>query len=91
MTERDQADDLFTASLGARLRDLREAAGLDVTSLAGRCGMKQPYLSRVEAGRTLPSLRTLAKLAIALGVPLSEVVEGVDYSGVVLSPRPYSR
>lgn len=91
MTERAEAHDEFTVSLGARLRALREAAGLDVTSLAGRCGMKQPYLSRVEAGRTLPSLRTLAKLAIALGVPLSDVVDGVDYSGVILSPRPYGR
>lgn len=91
MTTRDQSGDEFSISLGARLRELRVASGLDVTSLAERCGMKQPYLSRVEAGRTLPSLRTLAKIAIGLGVPLPHLVEGIDYGEVELAPRSYRK
>lgn len=80
-------DDNLARSLGARLRLLREEAGLDVTTLAERCGMKQPYLSRVEAGRTLPGVRSLAKLAIALDIPLTSLLEGVDYGSVELTPR----
>ena len=80
-------DDNLARSLGARLRTLREQAELDVTSLASRCGMKQPYLSRVEAGRTLPGVRTLAKLAIVLDVPLTALLEDVEYKDVELAPR----
>jgi DNA-binding XRE family transcriptional regulator len=63
------------ARLGARLRELRVAAGLTQAELARRTGIHRPNIARVEAGRHTPSLETLARLASAIGVPTTSVLE----------------
>jgi len=62
------------ARLGARLRELRQAAGLTQAELARRTGIHRPNIARVEAGRHTPSLETLARLAAAIGVPTTHVL-----------------
>jgi DNA-binding XRE family transcriptional regulator len=62
------------ARLGARLRELRLAAGLTQAELARRTGIHRPNIARVEAGRHTPSLETLARLASAIGVPTTLVL-----------------
>lgn len=62
------------ARLGARLRELRHAAGLTQAELARRTGIHRPNIARVEAGRHTPSLETLARLANAIGVPTTQVL-----------------
>jgi DNA-binding XRE family transcriptional regulator len=62
------------AHLGARLRKLRLAAGLTQAELARRTGIHRPNIARVEAGRHTPSLETLARLAMAIGVPTARVL-----------------
>ena len=62
------------AQLGARLRELRLAAGLTQAELARRTGIHRPNIARVEAGRHTPSLDTLARLASAIGVPTTRVL-----------------
>lgn len=62
------------AHLGARLRELRLAAGLTQAELARRTGIHRPNIARVEAGRHTPSLETLARLSGAIGVPTSAVL-----------------
>jgi DNA-binding XRE family transcriptional regulator len=64
------------ARLGARLRELRLAAGLTQAELARRTGIHRPNIARVEAGRHTPSLETLARLASAIGVPTTVVLAG---------------
>jgi DNA-binding XRE family transcriptional regulator len=64
------------ARLGARLRELRLAAGLTQAELARRTGIHRPNIARVEAGRHTPSLETLSRLANASGVPTSRVLTG---------------
>jgi DNA-binding XRE family transcriptional regulator len=54
--------------LGARLKSLRQAAGLTQAELARRTGIHRPNIARVEAGRHAPSLETLTRLAAAIGV-----------------------
>lgn len=61
--------------LGARIRELRLAAGLTQAELARRTGIHRPNIARVEAGRHTPSLETLARLAAAIGVPTSSVLD----------------
>jgi len=73
----DGAGAVDGARLGARLRELRLAAGLTQAELARRTGIHRPNIARVEAGRHTPSLETLARLASAIGVPTT----------VVLSPK----
>jgi DNA-binding XRE family transcriptional regulator len=62
------------ARLGARLRELRVAAGLTQAELARRTGIHRPNIARVEAGRHTPSLETLARLASAIGVSTTRVL-----------------
>jgi DNA-binding XRE family transcriptional regulator len=62
------------ARLGARLRELRVAAGLTQAELARRTGIHRPNIARVEAGRHTPSLDTLTRLASAIGVPATRVL-----------------
>ena len=70
----DGAGAVDGARLGARLRELRLAAGLTQAELARRTGIHRPNIARVEAGRHTPSLETLARLATAIGVPTTVVL-----------------
>ena len=60
--------------LGARLRELRLAAGLTQAELARRTGIHRPNIARVEAGRHAPSLETLSRIASAIGVSTTQVL-----------------
>lgn len=57
--------------IAERIRELRLQRGLTVQELAYRCDMERSNLSRIEAGRTNPTLRTLCILCNALGVELN--------------------
>jgi ribosome-binding protein aMBF1 (putative translation factor) len=45
----------------------RAHAGLSQAELAARMATSQPFVARLESGRTLPSMRTLLKIAEATG------------------------
>lgn len=49
----------------------RTEHGLSQTELARRLGMKQPNIARLESGEHEPSLSTLARLSLALGLDFS--------------------
>ena len=72
-----------TAPLGtiaAALRRERERVGITPTELARRAGVSEAALSQLESGTGNPSVETLWALGVALGVPLSRLVEPVDDS-----------
>jgi transcriptional regulator with XRE-family HTH domain len=81
--------DAFTLSLADAISKRREAAGLGMAELAKMAGMARAYLWRVEHAETLPSLRNLARLAVALNLTLSDLLDGVDTSEIELRNRPY--
>lgn len=58
-------------NIGQRLRELRTARRLSQGELEGRTGLLRCYTSRVEHGHTIPSVETIEKYAIALGVSLA--------------------
>jgi transcriptional regulator with XRE-family HTH domain len=49
---------------------MRKASGFTQQELADRSGMKQPQLARLETGKQLPRLDTLATLAAQAGYDL---------------------
>lgn len=59
-----------------QLKRIRKASGLTQMRLAEKSGVAQSFISDVEAGRAEPTLRTLRRLAAALGMPVSELLEG---------------
>lgn len=59
---------------GARLRELREAAGYTQGGLAERAGLSQNGIAQFEIGRRKPSWETVLVLAEALGVGVEAFV-----------------
>jgi transcriptional regulator with XRE-family HTH domain len=62
------------SAVGAAISSARRRAGLAVGELAVKAGMSQPFLSNLEAGRSLPSITTLYRLAAALGVGANDLL-----------------
>src|SRR5213594_3831810 len=66
-----------TSGLGTRLRQLRVAAGLTQTELAGDRFSKE-YISQIERGKTRPTAETIEWLALRLGVDSGFLQSGVS-------------
>ena len=58
---------------GERVRQLREAKGLNQIDFSAKVGIENAYLSRLETGKVEPCLRNIELLAIALEMPLSKL------------------
>jgi len=58
--------------IGTTIRGYRLQKGLSQGDIEKRTGLLRCYLSRVENGHTVPSLDTLAKIALALDLPLAQ-------------------
>lgn len=61
------------STFGANFRERRERMNISQCSLSRSTGLPQSLLSTVEAGRNM-TLRTMAKLAEALGAEVSELL-----------------
>jgi transcriptional regulator with XRE-family HTH domain len=64
--------------LAQRIRSLRLDHRLTLEEVASRAGLTRSWLSKVENFRVTPSLPALGKIAGALDVSVSELVEGLD-------------
>ncbi len=65
----------WKASLGERVRSLRDARGLTRAALSERSGLSLRFLAEVEGGRANPSLGSLHDLAGALDVDVIGLLE----------------
>jgi transcriptional regulator with XRE-family HTH domain len=79
------------AGVGARLRGLRQAAGLTLATLAETTGISVSTLSRLESGSRRPSLELLLPLATAYDVPLDELVGAPPAGDPRVRARPLVR
>ena len=64
--------------LGARVRELRETAGLTQENLAQAAGLGRITLVRLEKGKHTPKLSTLKALAAAFERPVEDLLAGPD-------------
>lgn len=62
------------ASVGGRVRALREAMGLSLRDLAERCGVSAATLSQVERGESSPTLAVAGRIAEGLDLTLSQLL-----------------
>ena len=60
-----------SVDVATSLRELREARGISMRTLATKSGLSANALSMIERGKTSPSVSTLYKLADALGVSIT--------------------
>ncbi len=61
-------------ALGKRIKTLRESKNASQQDIAGLCNIEKSNFSRIEAGRTNPTIYTLSKIANNLNVSLAELV-----------------
>src|SRR6266581_4638876 len=64
-----------TGTLGDRLRRKRRESSLTQEELASISGVSQVMVAKIEQGRRQPRLTVLTRLANALDIPLSELVD----------------
>jgi len=62
---------------GERVRQLRKSAGLSQEAFADECGMDRTYLGGIERGQRNVALRNIDAIATALGITLSELMDGL--------------
>jgi transcriptional regulator with XRE-family HTH domain len=89
-TDRRAAPARPDVELGRVIRSLRRERGLTLLQVAAASGLSQPFLSQLELGRSRPSMRSLFRIAAALGTtqqtllglaagdPVGEPVRGGD-------------
>jgi transcriptional regulator with XRE-family HTH domain len=63
------------SKIGRRLKEVRAARNFTQEALARRTKLSLGYVARLEQGHHDPPLSTLAKLAKALKIRLSELLE----------------
>ena len=67
--------DQLQQKIGSRIKSIRENKGISQQDLAAICNFEKGNLSRIEAGRTNPTVSTLYKISQALEVTLTELVD----------------
>ena len=70
-------DKLFR-SLGRRIRELRTAKGWSQERFAEICGVHRTYMGHLERGEKNASLGSVARVARAFEITLSELLLGID-------------
>jgi len=83
-------DATSVATIGGRVRALREAMGLSLRDLAERCGVSAPMLSQVERGETSPTLQVATRIAAGLDLRLSQLLR-LDEDGAITIVRASER
>ena len=63
--------------MGDRVRKTREYLGISKVEFSLAAGISRPFLDQIESGKANPSLETLINVAGALGMTVSDLLEGV--------------
>jgi transcriptional regulator with XRE-family HTH domain len=61
--------------LGARIKEIRKLRGISQERLAEMVGLDPKFISKIEVGRSSPSLETIESTARALGVEIRDLFE----------------
>lgn len=61
--------------IGIRIRSIRTQQGRTLDDVAQACECSKSLLSKIETGKVVPALATLSKIANALGVRISAILE----------------
>jgi transcriptional regulator with XRE-family HTH domain len=75
--------------IASRVRELRNAQGFSLDTLAERSGVSRSTISLIERGQSSPTATVLDKLATALAVTLASLFE--DSAAPAAEPSPMAR
>ncbi|WP_300976818.1 helix-turn-helix domain-containing protein [Flavobacterium sp.] len=68
----------FLIGIGKRIKDIRKKNELTIHELANRANVSNGLISRIENGRTIPSLPVLLDIIQSLDIDASYFFEGVE-------------
>lgn len=69
------------ALLAKRFRYYREKTGMTIEELSQKAGLNKTYLSQIERYGSVPTLKTLDKLATALQIPIDWILADIIPAG----------
>ncbi len=75
---REEADEIFLAELGRRVRAIRARRGMSRKTLAKVSGISERYIAQLESGQGNVSIMLLRRVAGATGAPLEDLVGATD-------------
>jgi transcriptional regulator with XRE-family HTH domain len=70
--------DSVPKKLGSNIRKQRSALDFSQERLAEKSGLDQTYISGIERGKRNPGIKNDARIAKALGIKTTVLVEGVE-------------
>jgi transcriptional regulator with XRE-family HTH domain len=73
--------------VGRKIRDLRKSKGLSLKQLAEGAGVSTSLVSQIENNRVDPSLSTLRKIALTMGVPVFALIAESSPEDTSLVPK----
>ena len=77
----DAAESLLSAAqLGSRIKRLRLKRSMGLVELGKQTGLSASFLSQLETGRVVPTLRNLARISLVFGKDLSYFFESSDHA-----------
>jgi DNA-binding XRE family transcriptional regulator len=65
----------YLKSIGHKIKLIRESKGITQQKLAADCNFEKSNMSRIEAGRTNPTIYTLYTISLALEVDLCDLLQ----------------
>ena len=77
MKQKKSKQDVFLKKVGARIRKIRQEKGFSQESLALASGLDRSYIGGVERGERNIAILNLKKIATALGVSTSKLLEEI--------------
>ncbi len=70
----------MSEAVGSVLRLYREKSGLKQGDISSKAGISVSMLSQIERGVTSPSIETLSRICLVLGVSMSQIFEAIEES-----------
>jgi transcriptional regulator with XRE-family HTH domain len=71
---------------GGNLRSARRAAGLSQEEAAVRASLHRTEIGLLERGERMPRIDTAVKLAGAVGVPVADLLAGIEWTPGYMRP-----
>lgn len=78
---KDSEVDRHLLNVGRKIRQLRSAKGFSQESFAHACGLDRTYIGGVERGERNLGLKNFIRIAVALGVHPSVLLDGILRDG----------
>lgn len=67
--------DSICKNFAKKLKEIREKKGLSKGQLSSLAGCDMSYIGKIERGEKYPTLKTIAKFAVALEVPAKNLFD----------------